>query len=319
MLKVAIENSYTTQKTSIDEFGARLFMQEIFKKNNIELTRVSLNKMNDRNLSFKEHYILDKTWKSRKINGEYKPDIIRSRRWAGTYYKYSLLENQYKIISSKKVSIISNDKYENYLFLKKHQPKTCLLKTFFCEYKDLSFSKKIVIKPIRASWGKGIELTTTKELINDRNKFIWLEELFIVQEFKDFSKWYPWIVEWNHDIRLMLAWKNIIEVTLRIPEKWNFKSNIWSWWTQQALNKKNLPTELIKLSKKIYKELDLKWDDIMSMDFAYCKEEKKRYLIEINASPGTRYYQTNKSELEKICKWLVKFFKWLKNKHDKNH
>lgn len=312
MLKVAIENSYTTQKTSIDEFGARLFMQGILKKNDIELTRISLNKLNSKTLTFKEYYTLDKNWKSKRISGEYKPDIIRSRRWAWTYYKYSLLENQYKIISSKKVSIISNDKYENYLFLKKHQPKTYLLKTFFYEHKNLLLSSKIVIKPIRASWGKGIELTTTEELMNNRDKFIGLEELFIVQEFKDFSKWYPWIVEWNHDIRLMLAWKDIIEVTLRIPEKWNFKSNIWSWWTQSTLPKKVLPKELLNLSKKIYKELDLQWDDIMSMDFAYCKEDNKRYLIEINASPGTRYYQTDKKALLGICLWLVKFFKKLK-------
>lgn len=312
MLKVAIENSYTTQKTSIDEFGARLFMQELFKKNNIELTRISLNKLNSKTLTFKEYYTLDKNWKSKRISGDYKPDIIRSRRWAWTYYKYSLLEGQYKIISSQKISIISNDKYENYLFLKKHQPKTYLLKTFFCEGKKLWLSEKLVIKPIRASGGNWIELMTGEELMNSRNKFIWLEELFIVQEFKDFSKWYPSMVEWNHDIRLMLAWKDIIEVTLRIPEKWNFKSNIWSWWTQSTLSKKVLPKALLNLSKKIYKELDLQWDDILSMDFAYCSIENKRYLIEINASPGTRYYQTDKKALLGICLWLVKFFKNLK-------
>ena len=33
------------------------------------------------------------------------------------------------------------------------------------------------------------------------------------------------------------------------------------------------------------------------MDFAYCKNDKKRYLLEINASPGTWYYQTDKKKL----------------------
>jgi glutathione synthase/RimK-type ligase-like ATP-grasp enzyme len=216
------------------------------------------------------------------------------------------------MISSQKVSIISNDKYENFLFLKKHQPKTYLLKTFFYEHKKIHLYSKIVIKPIRASWGKWIELTTTEELMKNRDKFIGLEELFIVQEFKDFSKGYPWIVDWNHDIRLMFAGKNIIETTLRIPEKWNFKSNIWSWWTQSTLSKKLLPKELLNLSKKIYKELDLQWDDILSMDFAYCTIEKKRYLIEINAYPGTRYYQTDQKSLLDTCLWLVKFFKQIK-------
>jgi hypothetical protein len=32
-------------------------------------------------------------------------------------------------------------------------------------------------------------------------------------------------------------------------------------------------------------------------------------MLEINASPGTRYYQTDRKKLEKICKWLIIFFK----------
>lgn len=45
------------------------------------------------------------------------------------------------------------------------------------------------------------------------------------------------------------------------------------------------------------------------MDFAYCKNDKKRYLLEINASPGTWYYQTDKKKLTIICRGLVNFFK----------
>jgi len=37
--------------------------------------------------------------------------------------------------------------------------------------------------------------------------------------------------------------------------------------------------------KKIYKELHITDTNIFSMDFAYCKQEKKRFLIEINTSP----------------------------------
>ncbi|MEI8009300.1 MAG: hypothetical protein WCI00_08285 [bacterium] len=45
------------------------------------------------------------------------------------------------------------------------------------------------------------------------------------------------------------------------------------------------------------------------MDFAYCKKDKQRYLLEINASPGTWYYQTDKKKLATICRGLVNFFK----------
>ncbi len=311
MLKVAIETSYTDKYNWNDEFWARFIMQNLFKKNDIELVRVSMNKLNKKK-EFIEYNILTKYGINKTIRKTYKPDIIRSRRWIWTYYKYSQLEETYKITPSKKVSITSNDKYESYLFLKKYQPKTCLLSTFFSKNWRNLLAEKIVIKPIRANWWKGIELITTTELLKKKKRFLWLDELYIVQEFKDFSKWYPWIVDWNHDIRLMFAWKKIVETTLRIPQKWNFKSNLWSWWTQSILTKKSLPKELLILSKSIYKKMELEWDDIMSMDFAYCAIEKKRYLIEINASPGTRYYQTDKIELKKICEWLIVFFKTLK-------
>ncbi|MBU0626804.1 hypothetical protein KKG31_01455 [Patescibacteria group bacterium] len=52
--------------------------------------------------------------------------------------------------------------------------------------------------------------------------------------------------------------------------------------------------------KKIYKDLQLDGNDIFSMDLAYCAPKKKRYLIEINSSPGTWYYQEDKSVLKPI-------------------
>lgn len=49
-------------------------------------------------------------------------------------------------------------------------------------------------------------------------------------------------------------------------------------------------------------------NNIFSMDFAYCRKEGKRYLLEINASPWTWFYQTDKKILDKIFKWLGEFF-----------
>jgi len=54
-------------------------MQDVFKKNNIELVRVSMNKMNKKN-EFIEYNIIADDGKSKVIKKIYKPDIIRSRR-----------------------------------------------------------------------------------------------------------------------------------------------------------------------------------------------------------------------------------------------
>jgi glutathione synthase/RimK-type ligase-like ATP-grasp enzyme len=169
-----------------------------------------------------------------------------------------------------------------------------------------------VLKPIRANSGKWIVLTTVKELLKKRKKYIWLEELYIVQQYKNFNTWYPKICSTTHDVRFMFAGKKIIECTLRVPKKWDFRSNVWLWWTQHLLEKKQIPKELLSLTKKIYKKLDIDDTNIFSMDFAYCRNDKQRYLLETNATPWTWYYQTDEKKLAKICKWLATFFLSLK-------
>ncbi len=314
MLKIAIENSYTWTYKGKDEYWAKFFMQEFFFAHGIELVRVSINHFSSKRKSFDEYAIFDAHGKAKTIKKEFIPDIIRSRRWAFVTYKYDVLQD-FSTVPSQKISTMSNDKFEIYKFAYKHQPLSCLLSTFFAKASlQEQFSDKILLKPIRANWGKWIVLTTPQDIIWKKDEYIWLEELFIVQEFKDFSKWYPWICTWIHDIRLMFAWKKIIETTLRTPKTWDFRSNIWSWWQQVPLPWDSLPKELLSLARKIYRSMNLSGNDIMSMDFSYCNPEKKRYLLEINASPGTRYYQTDKQKLSEICKWLVNFFTSLAKK-----
>lgn len=311
MLKIAIEFSYNNKCKSKDRHWASYYMQELFRKNDIELVRVSINKYNKIKEEFTEYSYYDTKGEIKTIKKQYKPDIIRNRKGSCTTYKYALLKS-FSIVPSERIAALANDKYETYMFLKKYQPKTFLLGSIL---KNSSIQEKhtwpMVIKPIRASGGNWIELRTIQALVNEREKYIGVEELFIVQEFKDFSQGYPGIVEWNHDVRFMFAGKKIIEITLRIPAQGNFKSNIWSWGSQFPLSKKDVPLKLIHLAKKIYKEIAPEQKEIFSIDFAFCAAENKRYVLEINASPGTRYYQTDKKILKAICMWLVKFFKGL--------
>jgi len=312
MLKVAIENGYNTIYKAKDLYGARLFMQNIFRKHDIELVRVSINKFNAKKKYFTEYNSMDSLWNNILINKTYTPDIVWIRKWTWIKHKYEHLQS-FAIVPSEKIAILWNDKFENFKFTHKYQPNTALLSSFFRNTTiQKTFKNKIIIKPIRANGWKWIVLTTVPELLKKRKKYYWLEELYIVQQFEDFSSWYLWICTGNHDIRLMFAGKKIIEITLRTPKKWDFRSNIWSGWTQKNLQKNQIPKDLLSLSKKIYKDLNLDDTNIFSMDFAYCKKDKQRYLLEINSSPGTRYYQENKRVLKNICSGLVNFFLSLK-------
>jgi len=52
-------------------------------------------------------------------------------------------------------------------------------------------------------------------------------------------------------------------------------------------------------------------NDICSFDFAYCKDENKWYLLEINFSPGIWFPETDKNWQQIYYESLAKFF--LKN------
>lgn len=308
MINILIENSNYKKVSWKDLYWAKFFMQEYFKKNGINLVSWSIHNYHIKKKIFSCYYTVNKNWDYVQTKKEFTPDIIWNRKSSWTIYKYDLLKD-FIITPSEKIANIGNDKYENYLFLQKYQPKTFLLNMFFKNtiiQKELP--EKVVVKPLRANWWKWIELITKTTLLNNRSKYYWMEELYIVQALKDFTWWYPWLVEWNHDIRCMFAGKDIIETTIRVPKSGDFRSNIWSGGKQIFISKKKLPKELLSMAKKIYNDLNITDKSIFSMDFAYCKKENKRYLIEINTSPWTRYYQKNKKKLESICKWLAWFF-----------
>lgn len=250
MLKLAIGTWYNYTLNGKDKFWARLYLQKIFKKIWIDVVRVSINKFNKKKWVFEEYNILDDNWNNVLVNNSIKPDILWIRNFSYILYKHNVLK-KFIIVPSIKIAIIGHDKMENFKFLEKYQPMTCLLSSFIENAKmQKEFKNKIVLKPIRANWWKGIKLLSPKELIKNKKKYEWLEDLFIVQQFKDFSKGFWNISKWVHDIRLMFAWNKIIEITLRIPKKWDFRSNIWSWGEQIPLQKKQLPKELLLLSKK---------------------------------------------------------------------
>jgi glutathione synthase/RimK-type ligase-like ATP-grasp enzyme len=101
-------------------------MQEIFKKNDIQLVRASINKYNKTKNEFTEYNYYDTNGIIKTIKSPYTPDIIRNRKGSCTTYKYALLKS-FTIIPSERIAALANDKYETYMFLKKYQPKTFLL------------------------------------------------------------------------------------------------------------------------------------------------------------------------------------------------
>ena len=73
---------------------------------------------------------------------------------------------------------------------------------------------------------------------------------------------------------------------IRMPKAGSLKSNIASGGRQFSVPMDQIPQELYDLSTQIHEKLGVQHNDLYSLDFAYCLDEKRWYLIEINSAPG---------------------------------
>ncbi|MDD5769880.1 MAG: ATP-grasp domain-containing protein, partial [Candidatus Gracilibacteria bacterium] len=260
---------------------------------------------------FTQYIDLDKNGNVIYINEDIKPDIIWFRYSSGIVFNSELFSNFTQVPSLKIISIAKN-KYDMYLFLKDFTPKSYLLEDFFKKDVFESFQEKLVLKPIDGNSGKGIEFLSKNELLEKKESLIGLEKLFIVQEFKDFSKGYDEKISGIHDVRLVFVGGKFSFSVVRNPASGSLKSNIGSGGSQFSLSKEEIPSELFETAKKALERLGVGSKDIISVDFAYCQDESKWYILEINFSPGIYFPEKDLKFQNKYFNDLANFFNSIK-------
>lgn len=313
MKKVAILTNYKNIFTFTSDVYKKssIEMKNVFYKNNIEVVRVSMDHYDKEKKSFNEYVNFDENWEIIIVKKEYIPEIIwkRTKKW--NLYNNEILKSFVQFPSFKIIEIWRN-KYEMYLFLKEFMPNTLLLSVFFKWNEEIynNVSDKVVLKPINSNWWSGIEFMTKQELLNRQENYPWLGSLYIVQDFKDLSKWYNEIITWIHDVRLVFVWWKFSYSIVRTPKEWDLKCNVWSWWNRFSLSYEQVPKELFEISKLAIKNLEPVDEDIFSIDFAYCKDENKWYILEINCSPGIWFLENEKEYQVKYFNDLSNLFNW---------
>ena len=312
----AILTSYQREyKKNEFYFPSEKELRRIFNEQEIELHYVSPHYYDEKKGYFIQHVHLTDEWPV-IIDEIYQPDIlrVRSAQWI-VHMDEMFAFAPFDTVPSMRLKHIESNKYEAYQFLKEFQPKTALLSQFYCyEWLQKEFTKRVVVKPVWWSGGRGVEFYKQKEIKSNGiyQKYAWMTNFHIVQDFHDFGKWYPGIVKWNHDVRLVFKWDKPFMNYIRQPKKWSLKSNIAWWWSQFSIPMKDIPKELLQMSKKICRALSVQENDIFTCDFARCAKDKKPYLIEINSAPWiwfpekdkkyrTKFYTDIANHFLKIC------------------
>lgn len=295
MKKVAIIANYTENLEISENLKlSRKKLTEVFRESGIELRRVRMSSFDSKKGVFLDYVDFNEKWEFEIFREEYKPDVLWNRTSPGCMYTYNLLEKSgYDIFPNLNLVQLSSDKYEMSLFFEKYQPKTVLLESFFEDQKiqDI-FWEKVVLKPIRSNSWKGIEFPKKSELLVNEARFEGLKQLYIVQEMKDFSGGIPGITDGIHDLRMVyIGWK-YSHSTLRVPQKWSLKSNVWAGGTEYAIKKEDIPKDVWVILEDVLKEnVDIfSEDSIFSLDFWYSFDEEKYYIIEVNCSPWVSFW-----------------------------
>ncbi len=306
MKKVAILTNYRDTYLISDTLKlAFIELTRVFRDHGLDLKRVSIHSFDAENKRFLDYVDLDSGGEFKIFYEPFTPDIIWNRSEDNFLYSSALLGDIFPIFPSLKLISIASDKYETSLFLKKYQPHTLLLKDFLrSELPRENLSDRVVLKPIRSSSGKWITFPQKVELLKSKLDYVGLEWLYIVQEFKDFSRGIPWLVNWIHDVRLVYIGWFFSHSTIRTPAKWSMKSNVGSGGSESFLAKERVPRELFVLAEDVLRLLDIGTNNILSIDFWYVEDEKKWYVFEINHTPGVFFWDMG-SELHQ---WFLETF-----------
>ena len=296
---IGIIIGYFWEFKSRKNYEKSLLKYTYFKSKWVRLLLVSYNKYDETKQVFSGYYDFES---GKNIEEEIEPDVLWKRVVPGNRYCFHKIWKKYPIFPSENILNLAADKYETYLLLKKYQVQSSMLSTFFWNIEvQSSFSEDIVLKPVRGSGGRNIQFLKKEVLLKNKEQYQDIKSHFIVQDFIDFSNGYPWLVGWNHDLRLCYIGGKLCFAYMREAQKWSLMSNIHQWGVWYWIDTLKIPSELIEIAQEIHEYLS---DEtcLYSLDFAYSLTEKRWYLIEINSIPWEL------SESGKLEPWQILYY-----------
>ena len=266
------------------EWNLQTYRFNFFKDNWVKIIVLDIDSFDFRKQIFTEYKSQDVSKNFEMIHEEITPDVIWIRTSEEREWYFSMINGVFTSFPSQIVVTLATDKWYTNKALSEYQPLTVLLKDYI-ENEDtrLLFWEELVIKPRNWFWWKWVEkfLSTTNFL-----EIYWDSCWeYIVQELCDFSKWYQWICDTNHDLRLTYIWGKFSYSELRVTHTGDFRVNVSLWWVAKAIDFKSLPEELLDSSTKIITLLWWLSTWIVSLDFWFDCNENKWMLIELNYSP----------------------------------
>lgn len=133
------------------------------------------------------------------VNETILPAVLWRKMSHSRYFVATEIEPYVTVVPSNRVAEIANNKHATYLAFRRFQPATALVSEYF-EYENVRNRLKgetLILKPTEGYGGKGIRKITRTELADPaiKESLVPLGMVHVLQEFKDFSKGIPGVVD----------------------------------------------------------------------------------------------------------------------------
>jgi glutathione synthase/RimK-type ligase-like ATP-grasp enzyme len=286
---------------------SQLLLQEIFEENGIQLIRVRPNKYDKKNKLFTQRWRYGAD-SFEIINENISPDALRNR----SLHTISLLSvfGDRHLLPHAFLSIFAADKFQQATVCKEWMPRTVLLGEFLSSVSvQECFDEKLVLKYRYGSGGKDISVVSKTDLLTNPEIYLPKKKDYVVQEYIDFSGWIPDLANGVHDFRIVILWADKKYVEVRQPANdAEFRSNIALGGSMALYGIEVIPDELRIIADKIIELIQLLCgvNIFCSLDFGYAAG--RRWLIEVNSSPGIEFDENDKQRQKAVYKDLAQYF-----------
>ncbi|KKU55244.1 MAG: ATP-grasp domain protein [Candidatus Moranbacteria bacterium GW2011_GWE2_47_10] len=246
----------------------------------------------------------DGKWKRVK---RLKPDIVydKAKSSVDAYYIKSLIRMDYTLVNHPEFTHFVNNKYLASLIFPDHFKKYYRVDSSedLLRVRDEISSDKVVLKPIKGSGGKGVEILNDREMDDFE-----VNNTLIAQEFVDSSSGIEDIVSGVHDLRLVFVNDDLVYSYVREPAAGSLLANVSKGGTMKIVEKHELPPSVFGIIEDVQEKFSFYHPKVYTIDLIF-DENQKPWIIEFNTMPGIYFSPGQEKWRDRMYESLINMLK----------
>lgn len=282
------------------------FFYSLCKENGIQMYRASYEWYDYKNHLFKHAWIYDDAGGKWSRVHDIIPDLIydKTKGRLETYRAKEIMAEHYPFINDLTFTQLIDNKFITGLIFREWSKESVLVrsKSELVEAIKEIPSKRVVLKPVSESGGKGVQIFSKKDV-----KKISFSGEHIVQEFIDSSCGIPGIGGSTHDLRLVFINEKIMYAYTREPMKGKLLANLAQGGKLTIIPLNKLPgsiSPIVSYANKIFSSFTPR---IFTIDFMF-DENGVPWIVELNSMPGLYFTPSEKPSMVKMYRALLSEF-----------